>query len=383
MARTNILVTRCPSYDAARLRECVRQCLAHADPDSTHVSSGKKVLLKVNMLSARLPEKAVTTHPALVQAVAEVCAERGAEVRIGDSPAGSESDIEHYWERTGFSAAARAAGAELVGFAASGSFRAEIDGTAVHVANAVRDADTVINLPKLKTHNLTMMTGAVKNCYGALPGPQKAALHTQRPGAGEFSRLLVELHRLVDPAITIMDAITVMHGNGPAGGDTKDMGLLLAGSNAAAIDWVASRMLGFRPEDVPTNAIARELGLTDPGDIEMTGDTVPPEGPGDFVLPTNLVSARIQAWALDHLPGFASRLLSRMFSVTPRMTADCVACGECVEKCPADALALEGGKVALDRKACIGCMCCREVCPHDAVEVRMSLLARMIRMGQP
>ncbi len=379
--KSAVFVTRCPSYDAALLRECVRRCLAHADPDSTRVSPGKKVLLKVNMLSARPPEQAVTTHPALVQAVAEECRERGAEVRIGDSPAGSESRIEEYWEITGFSGAARAAGAELVGFAASGSFRAMADGTAVHVACAVRDADTVINLPKLKTHNLTMMTGAVKNSYGVLPGPQKSALHTRRPGADEFSRLLVELHRLVDPAITIMDAVTVMEGNGPAGGDTKNMGLILAGNNAAAVDWIASGLMGFRPEDVPTNGIARELGLVDPKSIEVTGDTAAAKTSGGFVLPTNLRSARARMWIVNHLPGFVSRLASGLFSVTPRMTGDCVVCGECVEKCPADALRLEEGKVALDRKACIGCMCCREICPHDAIEVRMSLLARIVRMG--
>jgi uncharacterized protein (DUF362 family)/Pyruvate/2-oxoacid:ferredoxin oxidoreductase delta subunit len=377
--KSSVLVKLCSSYEAEELRECVRQCLDHTDPDMKQVSSGKKVLLKVNMLSARPPEQAVTTHPSLVRAVAEVCTERGAEVRIGDSPGGSESDIRRYWEKTGMSDVAEATGAKLVGFAASGSFRTEIDGTPAHVTEAIRQVDTLINIPKLKTHCLTMMTAAVKNSYGCLPGPQKSAIHTQRPGAEEFSRFVVELHRLVNPAITIVDAITVMEGNGPAGGDPRYMGVVLAGSNAAAIDWIASRMMGFGPEDVPTNRMAVRSGLLDPDAIEVTGDVESAERADGFVLPTHLRSVRAQAWLLNHLPGAVSRLASRLFRVTPRMTGDCMACGECVEKCPADALALADGRVALDESACIGCMCCREICPHDAVDVKLSFVAKMIR----
>jgi ferredoxin len=130
--------------------------------------------------------------------------------------------------------------------------------------------------------------------------------------------------------------------------------------------------------DIPTNRIARESGLVDPEDIELVGDVTSAKGAEGFVLPTHLRSVRAQMWLLNHLPGALAGMASRLFSVKPLMTPDCIACGECVEKCPAGALALADGKVALDARACIGCMCCREVCPHDAIDVRRSLLARLM-----
>lgn len=360
------------------LLACVRECLSHTDPGGALVAPGRKVLLKVNMLSAKPPEKAITTHPAFVKAVAEVCMELGAEVFIGDSPAGPEKGIAKYWEKTGFSEVSRTTGAKLVNFESAGSFHAEIDGTVVHVSNAIRDADTVINLPKLKTHSLTMMTGAVKNMYGVLPGFQKGSMHARLPRIDDFSRFLVELYRFISPAITIMDAVVVMEGNGPTSGDPRDVGLILAGTDAAAVDHIAARVMGFGATDVPTNRIAVEMGMTGSENVETTGDTELVDEDHGLVLPGHLRAVRVQGWLLEHMPDAVFRLLDKLLWIKPEMDEECTRCGECVEGCPKNAITITDEETIVDHNLCITCLRCQEVCTHEAVRLKLSPLARLI-----
>ncbi len=121
MKHQAVFVRSCPGYEPQGLLECARECLRHADPDGNLVGPDKKILLKVNMLSSKPPEKAVTTHPNFAAAVAKACSERGAKVLIGDSPAGADKGIKKYWEKTGLSAIPEDTDAELVNFEAASS----------------------------------------------------------------------------------------------------------------------------------------------------------------------------------------------------------------------------------------------------------------------
>ncbi len=378
MESSTVLVKSCPAYEPGRLLECARECLEHTDPGCNLIGPGKKVLLKVNMLSAKPPVKAVTTHPELVTAVAKACAQRQAEVLIGDSPAGPEKGIARYWEKTGLAAVPQAADARLVNFEAAGTFHADIDGTSVHISNVVKEVDTIINLPKLKTHNLTMMTGAVKNMYGVLPGFQKGAIHAKRPRVDDFCRFLVHLYRYVEPAITIMDAITIMEGNGPSGGDPKDVGLILACTDGVAVDHVAARIMGFGQDDIATNRIASALTNRSIQDVETMGDVELLKDTHEIVLPSHLKTVRLQAWLLEHTPNVVFRILSKLLWIRPKITEECTQCGECVEGCPKNALAIVDERVVVDEKLCVACLRCQEVCQRGAVRLKLSLLARII-----
>jgi uncharacterized protein (DUF362 family) len=125
------------------------------------VSPGDKVLLKPNMLAARAPAAAVTTHPALVQVVAELVRAAGASVMVGDSP--GIDGFQRVADRTGIGRAVSESGAELVPFVET----VELPGNGVfrriELARVYWEADKVINLPKLKTHEMMTMTCAVKN----------------------------------------------------------------------------------------------------------------------------------------------------------------------------------------------------------------------------
>lgn len=78
----------------------------------------------------------------------------------------------------------------------------------------ITDADLIINIAKLKTHGLTMMTGAVKNLFGAIPGLLKAEYHLRMPELADFSNMLLDLSLCVNPVLNIIDGVWGMEGEG-------------------------------------------------------------------------------------------------------------------------------------------------------------------------
>ena len=102
----------------------------------------------------------------------------------------------------------------------------------IGVSQEIMDADIFISLPKFKTHGLTVLTGAIKNSYGILPGAQKARLHQLAGTPKRFHEVIVEVFRLRVPDMFIMDAVVGMEGNGPASPDVREIGLILAADNA-------------------------------------------------------------------------------------------------------------------------------------------------------
>jgi hypothetical protein len=55
--------------------------------------------------------------------------------------------------------------------------------------------------------------------------------------------------------IHVVDAVTAGQGDGPLSPDPLPLGLVLAGGNGAAVDWIGAQLLGFDPHRIP---IARE-----------------------------------------------------------------------------------------------------------------------------
>jgi len=146
------------TYEPLSLRASIVRAIGCAGFDLAG-ASGKRVLLKPNLLGAYPPEMGVTTHPAFVTAVGQIFQEAGARVAVGDSSNGVHG-IEKTWEATGMRATCRAAGFEEVHFEACGSTPRGV----FMIARAPIEADVVVNLPKFKTHGLTTLSLSGLSC---------------------------------------------------------------------------------------------------------------------------------------------------------------------------------------------------------------------------
>lgn len=223
------------------------------------------------------------------------------------------------------------------------------------------EADVVINVPVLKTHALTLLSGAVKNLFGVIPGQLKAEMHAVVRNSTEFAELLVDLFQALPASILhVMDAQRGMDGqNGPTGGRTLAIGRLLASRNAVALDSVMALLCGVEPARVPFLRIAGERGLgpVRRADIDITGDITPVPG---FRLPSPLLAGA--------LTGITARAYPLARSEPLLARKRCIRCGRCADGCPVDAITMDPFP-RIDRRKCITCYCCSETCPVRALVI--------------
>ncbi|NLE75418.1 MAG: DUF362 domain-containing protein [Chloroflexi bacterium] len=364
----------CPDYDLARVRQALRDLLAPWGGMAGLVRPGQRVLVKPNLLAARPPADAVTTHPALVQAVAEAVWAAGAFPFIGDAPGAptTAATLERVYRITDMAGAAARSGAPLNTDTDRGEW-ANPDARwlrQIPIWRAVADADAIVSLSKLKTHNLTVMTGAVKNCYGLIPSPDKTQLHMRWPRPDDFSEMLLDLCLRAEPVLHLMDAVVGMEGDGPSAGRPRQVGALLASRDALALDVAMAALVGCRPALVTTTAAGLRRGLTTarPEDLPWVGP------PWQELQVQGFRPA--SAWLVNNpltlqLLGLGGRLVAPRPHVGPR----CIGCGVCARHCPADAIVIRDGRAVIDRGRCIRCFCCQELCPEQAMEVQRPGLA--------
>lgn len=369
-----VSVVACENYQQSMVDQAVRQALQQIGGLRRWVRPGQRIHIKPNLLAAKAPDKAVTTHPAIVRALVQQIQEIGARVTIGDSPAGISRPIEDYWQATGMKQVAEETGAELVQFEKKGVEERVVAGKRYFIAAAVATAELVINVCKLKTHNLLLYTGAIKNMFGTVPGFRKSEYHKQAPRVEDFAKIIVDVFAATRPQLSIMDAVEIMDGSGPSAGNVNHLGLIIASEDAVAMDALGAHLLGFEDGEILTTeeAYARGLGEKRLDKILVRGTALAPYQKLQFDLPSN----RFQRY----IPASLVRLLGKMVWVRPYPDEHrCKRCGACIANCPTQAMTPENGFPIIDYEKCISCFCCDEVCPHNAIDQRMSWLAKMFR----
>jgi uncharacterized protein (DUF362 family)/NAD-dependent dihydropyrimidine dehydrogenase PreA subunit len=370
--RSRVAVVSCDSYDTNILTERVKYALGLLGGLDNYVRPGMRVLLKPNLLSAKPPERAITTHPELVAVVARLVREMGGDVFVGDSPGGAKRGVKRVWENTGMQAMAEREGLELINFEASGVEKFSLNGRSYYLARAAVDADLIISLPKLKTHVLTLMTGAIKNVFGLIPGFRKGNYHKEFPRPMDFANIVADILSLRSPALTIMDAVLSMEGDGPSSGTPRRTNLLLASPDPVALDVIASEIIGLDPNMVPTIRVASDagLGIGWPEAIDILGENISDVKIEDFRLTSNR--------KMELIPKILWKVIAPLVWVRPNLKSDkCSMCYTCVESCPTDSLKIGPNRLPVfNYDLCINCWCCHELCPEKSIFVDQSWVAR-------
>lgn len=384
MNMTKVALVPVNTYEQSAVDNAVRTGIDLLGGIGHFVQPQEKILLKPNMLSGTLPQKAITTHPAVFTAVAKLLQEYGyIHLSYGDSPGNPATTPVKAAAATGIAEAARELGVTEADFS-SGSVVRFPEGKKAHsfyLCRGVQEADAVINLCKMKTHALERITGGVKNLYGCICGVNKATGHAQYPSSESFAEMLADLNRLIHPRLHIMDGIAAMEGNGPTSGTPVQMNMLLFSEDPVAMDTVFCALIHLDPATVPTCVSGQAFGvgtmrtdeiriLTPEGEITCR-EASEKYGNPDFDVFRDKLSRSFFMKLMPLLPFLQHR---------PRVNRrKCVACGLCEKACPVPEKAVRSGngqKARYDYHKCIRCYCCQEMCPAKAITVKRGLFSR-------
>ncbi len=369
-----VSIAACSDYDPVRVRSAVAEAVNLVGGIRAFVQPGDRVLIKPNLLKASPPAAAVTTHPEIVRAVIRLVKDAGGEPQVGDSPGFGE--LRRVCEKTGVLEVLEQEGVQLADMDSSVRVRTRGQFHHFEIARTVHDADVVINLPKLKTHGMMVLTGAVKNLFGCIPGKRKVQWHFNTGvNRDAFARMLVELSALIKPALTVMDAVVGMEGNGPGSGDPRPLGVIMAGPDPVSLDVVAGMIVGADPSGlyVVRAAAAAGIGETSLDRINLRGAELGSVLVKDFRLPP-------QEHLEWRLPEWGRSFLKDALTTRPVIDHDvCVQCGVCEGHCPQKAIRRKDRRLAIEYRNCIRCFCCQEFCPRGAITVGKGWALRLVR----
>lgn len=319
----------------------------------------KQVLVKPNMLRPAQPDECVLTDPSLISETVSYLLAAGASVMVGDNPMPDKA-VQHEAEIArlcGFVQAAHNT------FRSIGKYPKKVKNPGgllkeFYVSREVLDCDLLVSLPKFKSHELTMMTIAVKNQFGIIPGGLKPYIHALFPAIKDFSKALVEIYETRPPDVIIVDCLNVVDANGKK----HHPNMIIAGDNGHAVDYACASMAGIDPMRVPTIKIAREIGLFQPDAIQYHGE---PSRIRDFSTPFSFPFRNV-------VVEFVARILYRIWlgRVPIIDSALCTRCLSCENVCPTRAIK----KQQIDYGNCLKCYCCVEVCPNQAVKLKLKML---------
>lgn len=368
-----VSLQRLETYNPTATLAALEKLLEPLGGMAAFVKPGQKVLVKPNLLAGKTPDKAVTTHPEIVRAVIKLAQNAGGKVVVGDSPGiGSGENVAR---KSGILAVAEETGSRFVPFETSVTIR-PTGGTfqQFEVAQAVLDADVIINLPKLKTHQMMGLTCAIKNMFGAVVGLRKPRLHLQAgTDKAFFALMLLELCEALQPDLTIVDAVIGMEGEGPGSGDPVQIGALLAGSHPQSVDTVATELVGLQPRQVWTQQVAIDTKrpYTNLQQLQLCGD------PLELLKISHFRPAKMTDVNFGLKGGLKDYLRN---ALTARPEPDhnrCKRCNDCVTHCPAEAMKIADNRLLIDYNRCIRCFCCQELCPHGALTTKQGILLRL------
>jgi len=374
---TKVSAVKCNSYDMDEVMSSIEKSFENLGGIERFVKPGDRVFLKPNFVMKKHPDDAATTHPAIIEAVAKKIVEAGAKVLIGESPGGpyNKGVLQSIYKVCKVEEASKKAGAELNYDCTTKEYE-HTDGVSVKRLTLIKpmmDCDKIITISKLKTHGMSLYTGAVKVMFGAIPGVLKAEYHYKMPDIKNFTNMLVDICTFTKPILSIIDGVYGMEGDGPTAGTPVHSGVILASENPYDIDVVGAYIMGIPPLDVPTIQRCKERKLTcgDIKDIEIEGEDI--EG---LRIKYKVPSIKTINFS-SKLPKSIEAFLRKNVLPRPVFSQEvCIGCSNCKNSCPPGAITMVEGRPRVNLEKCIRCFCCQELCPQKAVEVKRPWILR-------
>lgn len=284
MTDKTVALLRCQDYDPDRVARAIARQFELLGGIERFVRPSDTVLIKPNLIAPRPHlDCPAQTHPEVILAVARLLKDYGAKPFVGDSSAWANAPT--CIRALGLTEPLARLGVPVRQLDHPRACRLGPGKDRVHFSCAALDTDVIINLPKFKAHQQLVATFAIKNMFGCVSGKRKALWHFRRGSdMTGFCELLIDIYRYLRPAVTIIDGIVAMEGQGPISGTHKPLGWLIGGTDPIAIETVCGQLIGLAPGQLPIIRTAQQMGFgcADIDRIDVAGDILPPKPCPDF-----------------------------------------------------------------------------------------------------
>jgi uncharacterized protein (DUF362 family) len=231
-----------------------------------YIGPNDRVLLKPN-----LNDTAVFTNISLSESLIQMLLDLRAKPFLAESTFGNAAMTDSIFRQTGYSDLAARYGIGIFNLNQSQIMAIKvlkpIVAESIRVAREVFEADKIVNLPTMKVHYATGITLCLKNLKGLLVGDEKRRFHEIG-----LDDAIVDLNNSIHPHLNVVDAITCMERMGPRGGDPFDLNLILAGENAAEVDYTGMSIMDYTLDEVRYLKRFLELSDLDVSRIEIVGE---------------------------------------------------------------------------------------------------------------
>jgi len=339
------------------------------------------ILLKPNILMGKPPERAVTTHPEVVRSVIKWLKQfNPLKIYVCESSGGEKLGVtEKAMKECGIKDVCEQEGVECIPFESTEReiYRVPnpIELKEFPSSKLLKDADLIINLPKIKTHWQCILTCCIKNMFGTILRINKAKTHAQFPRLERFTAALADIYSVSNPQLTIIDGYLCQEGQGPSSGDVVKLDLILAGYDGVALDTVVSKIIDFDPSEILylEKAVQKNLGTMDMDRIEILGEKIESVYRKFKSPKLRPISMPLPKWLADYVG-------KTIFKATVKFNRKkCKLCSTCWSNCPTNAISppeeiKKGNIPKWNKKRCITCYCCAELCPHEAVEFKVNFV---------
>ena len=375
--KNRVAIVKLDNYNPENIRNALFKVIELLELENYF--NNKSILLKPNFLA---PTKNAFTPIELIKELIQILKNKtdAEKISVGDSTL-TKKFTSMTFKSSKIRETCEAEGVNLINFFESERVKVKLHNPTyeieenIYLPKEVVEADLIINLPKLKTHNGYVYTGAIKNLFGLLSN--KMHMHMIHKNKLDFQKMLADIYFAVEETnstdlpktMTLIDGVIAMEGKGPRAGKPRKVGLLIAGFNSAAVDIVGYTLMNGNPKDLEAIiSLAERTELpVDISQLEIIGNI----DYRNFVVK----DFKIPKVSLLQIPETESGLSSKIAKKITRISIKikrkrCILCEDCVKHCPAEAMIRRNEKIIVDVDKCVECFCCGESCPKDAISTK-------------
>lgn len=236
----------------------------------SYVKRDDKVLIKPNLSAIKTWETGATTDPRLAEEIINRLKKVTDNILLGESDH-SAITAEYAFDKLGYAELAKRYGVTLVNLSDK-SRLVDLNNencfflTKMGLHEDILSADLIINLPVMKTNEISLVSLALKNNFGLLPERNKAKFHAN------IHEVIADINRFIKKTFVVLDARVAMEGNGPVDGDVVKLDLLLCGDDSVALDCVAARIMGFDSDEIKHISMSEFAGVGSTKNVQIKGE---------------------------------------------------------------------------------------------------------------